>query len=264
MLTDNDGRFVWTPNPAPPFEMLVILPGGMDMKPVFVERLGGGVVEVSDGSVLGEVVTVSGSAPSIETTPAAGTATLTATEIQTRPPANLVQALENIPGINQVSEGQAAVPAIRGLARGRTLILSTARACRRSVASGPARPISIPTSSKASRSLAVLGRSRTAPTRLAGSSPSGRAASRRSRRLARALRHTRHRHSRSPRAVELSKGSGAAACSSRPTPVMSKTTTVPRAKSSTPASPITASSAERPINSAAGLLSRRLAERLRP
>ena len=34
-----------------------------------------------------------------------------------------MQALETVPGINQVSEGHAAVPAVRGLARGRTLFL---------------------------------------------------------------------------------------------------------------------------------------------
>ena len=34
-----------------------------------------------------------------------------------------MQAVENVPGVNQVSEGQAAVPAVRGLARGRTLML---------------------------------------------------------------------------------------------------------------------------------------------
>ncbi|MEZ5287521.1 MAG: TonB-dependent receptor [Vicinamibacterales bacterium] len=40
-----------------------------------------------------------------------------------RQPVNLMQAVENVAGVNQVSEGQAAVPAVRGLARGRTLIL---------------------------------------------------------------------------------------------------------------------------------------------
>jgi hemoglobin/transferrin/lactoferrin receptor protein len=34
-----------------------------------------------------------------------------------------MQAIETVPGVNQVSEGQAAVPAVRGLARGRTLLL---------------------------------------------------------------------------------------------------------------------------------------------
>jgi outer membrane receptor protein involved in Fe transport len=121
--TDADGRFSWTPDPAPPFEILVIAPGGVYMKPVLVERVTGGIIELTVVPLVNEVVTVSGSAGSIETTPVAATATLTSREIQTRMPANLIQALENIAGVSQVSEGQAAVPALRGLARGRTLIL---------------------------------------------------------------------------------------------------------------------------------------------
>ena len=122
--TDADGRFTWTPDPPTPFEVLVVAPGGVYMKPVIVERLTvGAVLELAVMPLVNEMVTVSGSAASIETSPGAGTATLTATEIQTRTPANLVQALENVAGVNQVSEGQAGVPAVRGLARGRTLIL---------------------------------------------------------------------------------------------------------------------------------------------
>ena len=121
--TDADGRFTWVPDPPPPFEVLVVAPGGVYMKPILVERFSEGLLELTVSPLVNEVVTVSGSAASIETSPGAATATLTATEIQTRTPANLVQALENVAGINQVSEGQAAVPAVRGLARGRTLIL---------------------------------------------------------------------------------------------------------------------------------------------
>jgi outer membrane receptor protein involved in Fe transport len=122
--TDADGRFTFVPDPPTPFEILVIAPGGVFMKPILVEQLPpGGVLELTVAPLVNEVVTVSGSAASIESSPASATATLTATEVQTRTPANLVQALENVPGINQVSEGQAAVPAVRGLARGRTLIL---------------------------------------------------------------------------------------------------------------------------------------------
>ena len=121
--TDADGRFTWTPDPPTPFEVLVVAPGGVYMKPVLVETMPGGLLELTVTPLVNEFVTVSGSAGSIETTPAAGTATLTSTEILTRAPANLIQALENVAGINQVSEGQAAVPAVRGLARGRTLIL---------------------------------------------------------------------------------------------------------------------------------------------
>jgi iron complex outermembrane recepter protein len=126
--TDRDGRFTWTPDPPPPFEMLVIAPGGVYMKPVLVTAIPRDVLEITVVPLVNEYVTVSGSAASIETSPGAGTATLTATEIQTRSPANLVQALENVAGVAQVSEGQAAVPAVRGLARGRTLtILNGAR-----------------------------------------------------------------------------------------------------------------------------------------
>ena len=42
---------------------------------------------------------------------------------QSRQPFNLTQTVENVAGVSSVSEGQAAVPAIRGLARGRSLIL---------------------------------------------------------------------------------------------------------------------------------------------
>ena len=121
--TDGDGRFRWTPDPPLPFEILVVAPGGVYMKPVLVEKLSAGVLEITVEPLVNEFVTVSGSAGSIEATPGAGTATLTATEIGSRAPANLVQALENVAGLSQVSEGQAAVPAVRGLARGRTLIL---------------------------------------------------------------------------------------------------------------------------------------------
>ena len=121
--TDADGRFTWAPDPAPPFEILVIAPGGVYMKPVLVERVTGGSLDLTVTPMVSELVTVSGSAASIETTPASATATVTSGDIQTRVPANLVQALENVAGVSQVSEGQAAVPAVRGLARGRTLIL---------------------------------------------------------------------------------------------------------------------------------------------
>jgi iron complex outermembrane receptor protein len=123
-VTDADGRFTWTPDPPVPFEVLVVAPGGMFMKPILVERLEAGqVLVLTVESLVSERVIVSGAAPDIEATPAAATASLSQAEIQTRLPSNLVQALENVAGVNQVSEGQAAVPAVRGLSGGRTLIL---------------------------------------------------------------------------------------------------------------------------------------------
>ncbi len=123
-ITDADGRFEWQPDPTPPFEVLVIDKAGTYARPILIERVDPGQeLLVTIAPLLSESVTVSGSAPSIEATPAAGTTSVSGRDVAVRQPTNLMQAIENVAGVNQVSEGQAAVPAIRGLARGRTLIL---------------------------------------------------------------------------------------------------------------------------------------------
>jgi hemoglobin/transferrin/lactoferrin receptor protein len=123
-ITDNDGRFEWRPDPPPPFEILVIDAGGNYSKPVIIEALSAdSELLVTVTPLVSESVMVTGSAPSIEATPGAGTTSISGRDVAVRQPANLMQAIENVAGVNQVSEGQAAVPAIRGLARGRTLIL---------------------------------------------------------------------------------------------------------------------------------------------
>lgn len=123
-ITDNDGRFEWKPDPPPPFEILVIDAGGTYSRPVLISELNGDQeLVITIAPLVSESLTVTGSAPSIETTPASGTTSISGRDVAVRQPANLMQALENVAGVNQVSEGQAGVPAIRGLARGRTLIL---------------------------------------------------------------------------------------------------------------------------------------------
>lgn len=123
--TDADGRFTWNPQPATPFEVLVVLPGGRVTRPTMVTRHDwAAVLTIEVEAVLNEEVTVTaGVAPSIDAAAGASMTMLSARDIALRLPANLNQALEGVPGVNQVSEGQAAVPAVRGLARGRTLIL---------------------------------------------------------------------------------------------------------------------------------------------
>ena len=123
--TDADGRFSWNPTPATPFDVLVVLPGGRVTRPTIVTAHNwSAVLTIEIESVLNEEVTVTaGVAPSIDAAAGAGMTMLTARDIALRLPSNLNQALENVPGVSQVSEGQAAVPAVRGLARGRTLIL---------------------------------------------------------------------------------------------------------------------------------------------
>jgi iron complex outermembrane receptor protein len=123
-ITNQDGRFVWQPDPPTPFEILVIDSAGNYSRPILIEALDPTAeLVVTIAPILNESVTVSGSAPSIESTPGAATSSLSARDVAVRQPVNLMQAIENVAGVNQVSEGQAAVPAIRGLARGRTLIL---------------------------------------------------------------------------------------------------------------------------------------------
>ena len=107
VVTDANGRFTWTPDPPVPFEILVVAPGGIFMKPQLVETMPAGEdpLVVTVEALVSERVTVSGAAPDIEATPAAATTSLSQAEIQTRLPGNLVQALENVAGVNQVSEG---------------------------------------------------------------------------------------------------------------------------------------------------------------
>ena len=121
--TASDGTFTWERPPAPPFQVIVILPGGQVATPVEVSSLTGGAVTVQVSAVARESITVIGAAPSISAAPGAATTLLSETQIARRNPENLMQALETVPGINVVSEGHATVPAIRGLARGRTLVL---------------------------------------------------------------------------------------------------------------------------------------------
>jgi outer membrane receptor protein involved in Fe transport len=124
-FTDREGRISWQPAPRPPFELLVILPGGRFMKPVLVERWPeGGALDIAVEPLLTEAVTVTaGAAPNIETTPGSATTLVTAHEISARAPASLAEALENVAGVSTASEGRASVPTIRGLSAGRTLIL---------------------------------------------------------------------------------------------------------------------------------------------
>jgi outer membrane receptor protein involved in Fe transport len=123
VLTDRDGRFSWSPAPTPPFQVIVVRADGVVAPPIVVSRLDSGPTDVRLDTLAHEALTVVGVAPSIDAAPAAGTTLLSGAQLAERTPENLMQALETIPGVNQVSEGHASVPAIRGLARGRTLFL---------------------------------------------------------------------------------------------------------------------------------------------
>jgi outer membrane receptor protein involved in Fe transport len=123
--SDAQGRFVLVPDPRPPFELVVILPGGRYLEPRLFEALPAqGPIVVQVGTALTESVTVTaGAAPGIRSAPASGTTVVSREDLRSRESRNLTQALENVPGVGNVSEGHASVPAIRGLAQARSLVL---------------------------------------------------------------------------------------------------------------------------------------------
>ncbi len=69
------------------------------------------------------VSVTAGAAPSIESPPANGTTIVPKADIESRQPANLAETVENVAGLSRVAAAQNAVPAIRGLAHGRSVIL---------------------------------------------------------------------------------------------------------------------------------------------
>ncbi len=123
--TDMQGRFTWSPDPDPPFEILVVLSDGSYMAPSFIEEIPADApLIITVEPVYSESLTVATAVtPNIEAPPASGMTTLAERDLERRSPSRLSDALQNIPGVSTLSEYHAAVPSIRGLARGRTLIL---------------------------------------------------------------------------------------------------------------------------------------------
>jgi outer membrane receptor protein involved in Fe transport len=124
--TGPDGRFAWVPEPRPPFQVLIVLPGDVYTSPLLVESL------PEDGSPLAltvllaaeETVTVeAGVTPHTEAPPANASTVVLRESMEQRRPPNLTDTIAGVPGAGRVGEGASAVPSLRGLARGRTLIL---------------------------------------------------------------------------------------------------------------------------------------------
>jgi len=126
--TDEDGLFRLTPFPALPFVLVVFDGSGRIIGKVTVELLApdrvSGVVRLVLKPAQVEAVTViGGAAPSTNSTPAAAVDVFTRQELERKRPSRIVETLESVPGAENSGSGQTAVPAIRGLARGRTLVL---------------------------------------------------------------------------------------------------------------------------------------------
>ncbi|HYO78112.1 MAG TPA: TonB-dependent receptor, partial [Thermoanaerobaculia bacterium] len=119
--TDAEGRFTFTPDPQLPATLIVIGSRGEIFPPIRIESLAS---ELRLDAAYRESITVTtGATPNIEGTPAAAPVIVGAEEIEQRKPAHVSEALATTPGITLRGEGPPAVPVVRGLAGGRTLLL---------------------------------------------------------------------------------------------------------------------------------------------
>lgn len=89
--------------------------------PIYLPRL---VPEIRLDAAYRETVTVTtGATPNIEGTPASAPVVYGSEEIEQRKPAHIAEAIATTPGVSLRGEGPPAVPVVRGLAGGRTLLI---------------------------------------------------------------------------------------------------------------------------------------------
>jgi outer membrane receptor protein involved in Fe transport len=119
--TNAEGRFTLEPDPKLPATLLVVGSRGELYPPIYIEALPS---ELRVDAAYRETVTVTtGATPNIEGTPAAAPVVYGAEELEQRKPAHLAEAIATTPGVTLRGEGPPAVPVVRGLAGGRTLLL---------------------------------------------------------------------------------------------------------------------------------------------
>jgi iron complex outermembrane receptor protein len=119
--TDSEGRFTLAPDPPLPATLIVIGTRGEIYPPIYVERL---APTLTLQEAFRETVTVTtGAAPNIEAPPAAAPVVVGGEELEQRKPAHIADAVARVPGVTIRGEGAPAVPVVRGLAGGRTLLL---------------------------------------------------------------------------------------------------------------------------------------------
>lgn len=124
--TDADGRFRIVPDPAVPFTLIATSPGENLSAPIEVTEadISEGGVQLTIPPTFRDSITVaSGVAPNIEAPPAAATVLIGKEDLEQRRPPRLSDTLEGVAGASRSDSGPTGVPALRGLARGRTLVL---------------------------------------------------------------------------------------------------------------------------------------------
>ena len=119
--TDSEGRFSFPAAPELPVQLIVVGSRGELYPPIHLESH---PAELRLEEVYRETVTVSsGVTPNTEGTPAAARIVIGGEEIEQSKPQHVVDAVAALPGVTIRGEGPPAVPVVRGLAGGRTLLL---------------------------------------------------------------------------------------------------------------------------------------------
>lgn len=119
--TDAGGAFTITPDPKLPATLIVVGSRGEIFPPIYVRSFS---AELRIEPAYRETVTVTtGVAPNIEGTPAAAPVVVGSEELEQRKPAHVAEAIAATPGVSLRGEGPPAVPVVRGLAGGRTMLL---------------------------------------------------------------------------------------------------------------------------------------------
>ncbi len=124
VTTDSNGRFTWQPDPVGPFHVLVVLPGDRYTAPILVSELTSPVeLRVRPLSLIESVTITSGAVSRTDAAPGNAPAVVSGEAIRARQAPRLVDVLEAAPGTARSSDLHAGVPSIRGLSRGRTVLL---------------------------------------------------------------------------------------------------------------------------------------------
>jgi len=123
--TGADGSFRLEPPPVPPFQLVARAPDGWLAPPIEVTELpADGPLELAlPAAVRDSVTVVSGVAPSLDLLPGGAASVVSLEALEQRPPQRLFQALDAVAGASKLGDGADSVPVLRGLARGRTLLL---------------------------------------------------------------------------------------------------------------------------------------------
>lgn len=120
--TDAAGRFRMDPPPPLPARLIVIGARGEIYPPVTIDDAED--LEIRLQPMLQESMTVvSGVAPNIESGPAAATTLVSRRDLRERQPARVSEAISGMAGVSGDDGGAPSVPVIRGMSRGRTLIV---------------------------------------------------------------------------------------------------------------------------------------------